>query len=375
VASAERLIDGLGLERLPGKRNTVRRQRGNGRLAQRPRRSHRTRGGALDKFDRIFELHRIFAGRRTPISLEDIKERLDRCSRATVMRLIALMREKLHAPIHHDSALGGYRYQTDPSSPAYELPGLWFNAQELHALVVFDRLLAELEPGLLSEHLAPLERRLAELLQHKRLGLSEAAERIRLVGMAARPAGQWFHVLASATLQRRRLTIRYHGRERDRLTERTVSPQRLTRYRDNWYLDAQDHSRRALRSFSVDRVRQAFETAESAEDVPRAELDEHLASSYGIFSGKANKTAVLRFSAERARWVADERWHPKQVGQFLIDGRYELRIPYRDPRELVMDILRHGGEVDVVEPEGLLAGVAERLRSALLQYERDGRAG
>lgn len=324
----------------------------------------------MDKFDRVYELHRIFSGRRTPIPLADIQDRLDRCSRATAMRLIAFMRDKLHAPVHHDRELGGYRYAFEPSSPAYELPGLWFNAQELQALVVFDRLLAELEPGLLSEHLAPLDRRLAELLHHKRLGLSEAAQRIRLVGMAARPTGEWFHVLASATLQRRRLSLRYHGRERNRVTERTVSPQRLTRYRDNWYLDALDHGRRALRSFSVDRVKHASESDERADDVPRAELDEHFASSYGIFSGKANKIALLRFSAERARWIADERWHPKQVGQFLTDGQYELRVPYRDPRELVMDILRHGPEVEVVEPEGLRMELVGQFRRALEHYGR-----
>ena len=77
---------------------------------------------------------------------------------------------------------------------------------------------------------------------------------------------------------------------------------------------------------------------------------------------------MLRFTAERARWVADERWHPQQVGQFLTDGRYELRFPYRDPRELVMDILRHGREVEVVSPDALRAEVKSALEAALAQY-------
>jgi len=114
---------------------------------------------------------------------------------------------------------------------------------------------------------------------------------------------------------------------KDQVIERTVSPQRLTHYRDAWYLDAWDHRRRALRSFSIDRINHAIELDESAEDIPEARLDGHFASAYGIFAGKADKTAILHFSAERARWVADERWHPQQVGQFLVDGRYELRIP------------------------------------------------
>ena len=158
------------------------------------------------------------------------------------------------------------------------------------------------------------------------------------------------------------------ARRRDRVTERNVSPQRLVHYRDNWYLDGYCHLRNELRSFSVDRVRSAQELDEAADAIPDAELDEHFASSYGIFAGRANKTAVLRFSAERARWVADERWHPRQYGQYLTDGRYELRIPYRDERELVMDILRHGAQVEVLAPESLRGSVRQQLERALAPY-------
>jgi len=323
----------------------------------------------LDKFDRIYQLHNILRERRTPIPREDLMRRME-CAEPTVYRLIRLMKEHLNAPIEHDDELGGYYYRRDAEGGTYELPGLWFNARELQALIVFDRLFESLEPGLLGAHLAPLSHRVTELLEHKRLGLAEAALRIRVLGMASRPAGQWFHVLASGTLQRRKLRLTYHGRARDLVTERTVSPQRLVHYRDNWYLDAKDHLRKALRSFSVDRVKEAFELEEPAETVPDRELDEYFASSYGIFAGKANKIAVLRFSRERARWVADERWHPHQIGQYLTDGRYELRIPYRDDRELVMDILKYGPDVEVAEPPSLREAVIRSLQASLAQYAR-----
>lgn len=322
----------------------------------------------MDKFDRIYELHRILRERRTPIARRDLMARLDHCSEATVYRLIRVMREFLGAPIEYDDETGGYYYRRDAAGGAYELPGLWFNAQELQALLVFDRLLESLEPGILGAHLAPLARRVTELLEHRRLGLAEAARRVRVLGMASRPVGEWFHVLAGATLQRRKLHMVYHGRERDRVTERIVSPQRLVHYRDNWLLDAWCHLRDGLRTFSVDRVKSARELDEPADDIPDRELDEYFAGSYGIFAGKANRTAVLRFSRERARWVADERWHPQQTGQYLTDGRYELRIPYRDERELVMDILRYGPDVEVVSPEALRRAVAGRLRLALAHY-------
>jgi predicted DNA-binding transcriptional regulator YafY len=70
--------------------------------------------------------------------------------------------------------------------------------------------------------------------------------------------------------------------------------------------------------------------------------------------------------------VAEERWHPQETGRFLPDGRYELRLPYRDDRELVMDILRHGPEVEVVSPKALRDEVARCLRQALDQYRGSG---
>jgi len=108
---------------------------------------------------------------------------------------------------------------------------------------------------------------------------------------------------------------------------------------------------------------------QAAMEMPDSELDEHFASSYGIFGGKADKAAVLVFSAERARWVADERWHPEQKGSYLSDGRFELRVPYRDSRELCMDIMRHGAHVQVLEPQELRDEVVRRFEEAVSLYK------
>ncbi len=114
--------------------------------------------------------------------------------------------------------------------------------------------------------------------------------------------------------------------------------------------------------------RRATVLEETALDVPEAELDEHYASAYGIFGGKADKVAVLRFTPERARWVADEKWHPQQEGRWLEDGSYELRIPYRESRELVMDVMRQGASVEVVAPPELRDRIAAELRAAASRY-------
>jgi predicted DNA-binding transcriptional regulator YafY len=321
----------------------------------------------VDKFDRIFHLHKILSSRRTAIPLEDLMAKLE-CSKSTLHRTINALKDYLNAPVVFDSNAGGYKYSKDAAGETYELPGLWFTPRELQALAVLQRLLKDAGGGLLEEHLAPLARRLGELTKHQRLNLGEAPSRLRFPSIGARPAGKEFDTVASATLQRRKLWIEYHSRSKDERTERTVSPQRVTHYRESWYLDAWDEERNALRIFSVDRIMKALVLDMPAFDVSESELDEHYASAYGIFGGRADKMAVLRFTREGARWVADEKWHPQQESVWLPDGRYELRIPYREPRELVMDIMRQGKNVEVLAPEALRLQVREELQRAASQY-------
>jgi predicted DNA-binding transcriptional regulator YafY len=81
---------------------------------------------------------------------------------------------------------------------------------------------------------------------------------------------------------------------------------------------------------------------------------------------------VLRFTPERARWVAAERWHPEQYGHHDDEGHYVLEVSFSDPRELVMDILKHGPEVEVLGPPRLRREVREQIEGALGRYRRRG---
>ena len=147
------------------------------------------------------------------------------------------------------------------------------------------------------------------------------------------------------------------------------SPQRLVHYRENWYLDTWCHLRNDLRSFSVDGIRRIEIVDTPAKDVALKTLDDYLLDSYGIVRGGEAQRAKLRFSVERARWVASEVWHPDQKGSFDAEGRYLLELPFRDDRELVLDILRHGAEVEVLSPLVLRRKVIAQLAEAARLYK------
>jgi len=321
----------------------------------------------MDRLQRIYKLHQVFTTLRQPVSHSVLQEKLE-CSRATVNRIIEEMRLYFKAPIEYDRQRNGYFYALNKGE-TFELPGLWFSASELYALLTAQQLLAHVQPGLLDTQLKPVKERIEQILAGRHLGNNEISKRVRILRMSGRNVAlECFQTIAGALLQRNRLNINYHGRGNNESSQREISPQRLIHYRDNWYLDAWCHTRNALRSFAVERIIAAKGLPQRCRDVPEKQLDAHYASSYGIFAGKPKYTAVLRFTPERARWVADEHWHPQQQSRMLADGSYELRIPYSDSRELVMDILKHGAEVEVIEPEELRDAVAEHLKNALGRY-------
>ena len=322
----------------------------------------------MDRTERFYKIERMLRAREF-VPIGEFLAALD-ISAATFKRDIEYLRDRLQAPIPWDRAKRGYRlHDPDPAAPRHELPGLWFSSAETHALLAFHHLLDRLQPGLLTPHIQPLQERIRKLLEKDDHTFEEVARRIRVLPLAARalePAH--FQTIAHALLARKRLCIVHYNRQRNAESEREVSPQRLAHYRDNWYLDAWDHGKKALRIFSMDTIRHAAIADGKARTLPDKKLDAELGSGYGIFAGRQTQTAVLRFTPERARWVADEQWHPKQIGRWRGDGYYELRIPYSDARELIMDILKYGPDAEVLAPAPLRRLLQERLELTLAQY-------
>lgn len=315
----------------------------------------------MDRTERFYHIDRLLNERRV-VPVQTFLDELE-VSLATFKRDLEYLRERFNAPIVWDRDVGGYRFDAPLSGPRYELPGLWFNASEVFALLTMQQLLKNLEPGLLSHHVEPLLTRLRAIMGEGDISVEDIEKRIRFHRQAARAHdAKHFTPIATAVLQRRRITIDHYVRTRDETIHREVSPQRLTFYREAWYLDAWCHLRKGLRSFALDAIRAVTLSTEKAKDVSDSEIRKVLDGGYGIFSGKEVEWAELEFTAEQARWVSREVWHQDQQGHFQDDGTYRLRVPFSNPTELTMDILRHVPAVRVIEP----ASLKERVREQLL---------
>ena len=325
----------------------------------------------MDRTERFYKIELLIRGREC-VSFAALREALG-VSAATLKRDLAYLRDRLDAPIDYDRAANGYRFGAGYGGARHELPGVWFNERELHALLTMHQLLAGLdEGGVLARHLQPMADKLVGMLGVDGSHSRELMRRVKLIGTARRRvSSQWFELVGNALVKRHRLSMRYRKRGDGSVGTRTVSPQRLVHYRNTWYLDAWCHASEGLRRFALDAIESAQGLDEKARSVPMRELEAELDQGYGIFAGAHPQTARLRFAAEAAQWVASEEWHPAQRSRWLDDGRYELEVPYVEPTELLMDLGRHAGQVQVLAPPALRRAHLERLRGALELAGRD----
>jgi predicted DNA-binding transcriptional regulator YafY len=328
----------------------------------------------MDRTARLYEIERQIR-QHGHVSMATLRERLE-VSRPTLKRDLEYLRSRLHAPIEYDRFLNGYRFGSPQGARGgaarHELPGLWFSESELTAVLMAHRLLSELDgEGVISRHLAPLLERIETLLGQG--GDAAWRERVRILGTGRRVAsGRFFERVGQALAQRRRLHLRYWSRSRGETSERDVSPQRLVHDRGTWYLDAWCHSRKKLLRFALDAIEQATVLAEPVREMSPKAVAAEMDAGYGAFAGAKPRWARLEFGAEAARWVAQQQWHPEQRAHRLADGRLHLDVPYTDPTELTMDLLRHGADVRVLAPAALAEQVRQRHLAAAARYEAPG---
>jgi predicted DNA-binding transcriptional regulator YafY len=321
----------------------------------------------MDRYERIVNLHRTLKAARYPVPLPKLMDELG-CSRATLYRDIAFLRDALGAPIDSAGEQRGIAYAKDEGE-RFELPGLWLSSEELSALLALQQLLERTGPGMLTGTLAPLKGRIERLLAEGGGATLREIGRIRVTGAAKRDLDQnVFRRVAGAVLERKRVrfaTARARPTaSRSARYRRSASP---TTARTGTSTATTTTARRCACSRSTACASSSSGAARGRRGRGRAGRAPGLGLRH--LSGPAKAWATIRFAPRAARWVADEHWHSKQEGRFLPDGRYELRVPYANAKELLMDVLRYGPEAEVVAPASLREEAKISLKLASNAYE------
>jgi predicted DNA-binding transcriptional regulator YafY len=321
----------------------------------------------MDKRDKLYELHRIFVqARGTLLSKQKLLSKLE-CSDSTLKRRLNSLRDTYGAPLEYSREKHGWYYQKDVS---FELPGLWFNDQELYAFLILEQLLENLDVGLVSEQLSTAKNKIKLLLSTNVDPEETISNKLRLINVFHRIFNETiFKEIAKATFDERQLEIDFINRNTQQKTTRIISPQRIVHYKNTWYLDCYCHLREEFRTFSIDGISNVKHCHRQARIIDPKIIDKNTQSTYGIFSGQAHEIAILHFQNPVSFWIAKEIWHPSQQGQWLENNIYELKIPYQNPKELLADILRYADKVTVKSPESLRQSIKKSAKMLLENHK------
>jgi predicted DNA-binding transcriptional regulator YafY len=125
----------------------------------------------MSQAERFYEIDRILKTHRV-VPLSRFMEEL-RVSRATIIRDLTYLKDRLRAPIVWDRDLRGYRLD-GPST----LPAIYLNSAEIHALLVLHQLVTRIQPSFLDEQVRPLRDLIRKLIAKEDSGADEVGQRI-----------------------------------------------------------------------------------------------------------------------------------------------------------------------------------------------------
>jgi predicted DNA-binding transcriptional regulator YafY len=269
-----------------------------------------------------------------------------------------------------DETHDGKKYWTLEQKAFKRLDDTAFTLAELSALY-FSRTLVECLSGTAFER--DVRSAFDKLAAALTPGMRQFLDRMPLVmqakaepgAHAAEPRTKEVAQLIEATLQNRRVSMRYHSFSSNREKTYLLEPYRLLFGQGGLYVIGFVPEYGELRTFSVDRIAQVSLTEERFE--PLELPDDTFAHSLGVNQGTPEPIEIT-FAPRIARYVRERVWHPSQQFTDRDDGSLLLTLNVVNDWALKSWILGFGPLATVVSPSVLQAEIVAELEATHKNY-------
>ena len=314
--------------------------------------------------ERMLRIHQALQAEKFPNATQLAAEL--EVSTKSIQRDLDFMRDRLQLPIEYNPQRFGYHYTGEVTS----FPTMHITEGELVALVIAEKALeqyrgTQFEKPLLSA-IRKIEQSLPDTIS---LNLSDIEQTISFRTRAEPILNlETFDVLAKATAQRRQLELTYRKAGSREGEVRVIDPYHLANINGEWYLFAYDHARKDIRTFVPARVLALRPTGKTFQRSQKFSLEKRLRGSFGVHSSEGEFEVVLRFNAHAADYVREKKWHESQQLRELKGGGVELTLKLSSLGEIQRWVLSWGGDVQVLKPKELAAGVLGAARQILANY-------
>ena len=291
----------------------------------------------------------------------------------TAARDVDFMRDTLQMPIEYDDKRHGFHL----TRPVEGLPMVPVTAKELFSVCVAHKAIEHYRGTPLEQPLELAFRKLAgQLDDEERFTLQSLEEVLSFRPFAPEDADlKLFELVTRALTERHAMRFHYRKPGEKKADVRQVHPYHLFEFGHRWYLLAHDPKRGAIRTFVLNRMREAVVTDESF-TVPRDfDARKHLAKSLGVMSGKGDYQVVIEMDAWLTDILRGRRWHPSQEVTELPGGGSQLRMRLSGLEEIEQYVLSWGTHATVVQPTELRQRVLKTVEELATRYGPGGPGG
>jgi predicted DNA-binding transcriptional regulator YafY len=177
-----------------------------------------------------------------------------------------------------------------------------------------------------------------------------------------------FSLIYEASIAKKQILISYYGIDTKDLTERVVDPYAFKLNFGIWYLIGFCHLRAEMRTFRIDRIRQAEVLGEPFDIPANFNIDDYFRGSWGIITGPEFRVK-LKFSSNIADFISECTWHPSQKLSKNKDGSLNAEFKVDGLSEIKTWAIGFGENVEVLEPFELKKDIAKTLEKTLLLYK------
>jgi predicted DNA-binding transcriptional regulator YafY len=176
--------------------------------------------------------------------------------------------------------------------------------------------------------------------------------------------------LFQAVSDLRPLTLLYRSASSGREERITIHPYALVLYRDSIYCVGYHLGRGEIRTFLLDRMRDAECAYTERFAVPEDfNIDDYFQGELGIWRSPERHKVVIDFDATAASYVRTRRTHATQKLAGIAGGGIRLSMTVGSLKPVVSWVLEWGPRARVVEPRELVEQVRDELERALALYQ------
>ncbi|AGB40917.1 putative transcriptional regulator [Halobacteroides halobius DSM 5150] len=322
----------------------------------------------LKKISKLIKFINLTETKYATYDREELMDILD-ISETTFYRYLKQLNNEVEVPIKYDRKTKGYKIRQD----YYMKPPQLTLSETLALVVSSNSILNNSQLPYYEETNMAITKIIASLPDNMTDLLSGFEDKIDFSLNSLVDYGECrdiFNKLRDAIQNETNVWMQYYSYNKDKISERVVSPYILNFKKGFLYLIAYCHKRNDTRMFRLDRIKKMKVTKDKFKYPDDFSLKEYLGNAWGVMRSGDDVEVKIKFTGDIARWIKDNNYHPTQEVEELEGDSVLMSFVTCSLNEVKGWVMKYGANAEVLEPQSLRDEIKEDIERMNQVYNK-----